>query len=228
MPLGPRQLLPQFPVWSDATDRWSITISRGLEAAKMWSLVIFVAISLESGWSLRPVSTPRHMSPAPPASPAASAEKDKLSVSMPSSLAATEQQLVNSYSALWQNLLQREYQDTAAELRQRRKTYTRLQLESSGLAIFSATATPESELYGEKIVRVTVDSVGDKKLRNRFKAGDTLLITPQISFRYGRIIRKFLASASVLDYACLSCIRSNSSSALALSGGKTLCPARAS
>ena len=194
----------------------------------MWSLVIFVAISLESGWSLRPVSTPRHMSPAPPASPAASAEKDKLSVSMPSSLAATEQQLVNSYSALWQNLLQREYQDTAAELRQRRKTYTRLQLESSGLAIFSATATPESELYGEKIVRVTVDSVGDKKLRNRFKAGDTLLITPQISFRYGRIIRKFLASESVLDYACLSCIRSNSSSALALSGGKTLCPARAS
>jgi len=168
------------------------------------------------------------MSPAPPASPAASAEKDKLSVSMPSSLAATEQQLVNSYSALWQNLLQREYQDTAAELRQRRKTYTRLQLESSGLAIFSATATPESELYGEKIVRVTVDSVGDKKLRNRFKAGDTLLITPQISFRYGRIIRKFLASESVLDYACLSCIRSNSSSALALSGGKTLCPARAS
>ncbi|EJK56504.1 hypothetical protein THAOC_23595, partial [Thalassiosira oceanica] len=57
--------------------------------------------------------------------------------------------------------------DTAAELRQRRKTYTRLQLESSGLAIFSATASPESELYGEKIVRVTVDdSMGDKKLRN--------------------------------------------------------------
>ena len=29
LPLGPRQLLPQFPVWSDATDRWSITIRPG-------------------------------------------------------------------------------------------------------------------------------------------------------------------------------------------------------
>ena len=61
-----------------------------------------------------------------------------------------------SYAFHWEALLQREYQDTVAELQQRRKSYTRSQLEASGLALFNAVATPETELYGEKIVRVSI------------------------------------------------------------------------
>jgi len=101
--------------------------------------------------------------------------------------------LLQSYTSYWETLLQREYQDTVAELQTRRKTYTRSQLEASGLAILSAVASPETELYGEKIVRVTLStitrmngssgSVSEKKLRDKFKRGDALVLTPQILFR---------------------------------------------
>jgi len=109
------------------------------------------------------------------------------------------------------------------ELQSRRGgRYTRSQLESSGLAIFDAHASPESELHGEKIVRVRVPtsratgkkdgmvpprrdgssvlpppspsssssssstSFGPKDrrpLREKFKRGDVLLLTPRSSFR---------------------------------------------
>ena len=59
--------------------------------------------------------------------------------------------LLQSYAIHWETLLQREYQDTVAELQTRRKSYTRSELEASGLAIFSGVATPETELYGEKL-----------------------------------------------------------------------------
>jgi len=83
-----------------------------------------------------------------------------------------------------------------AELQQRRKSYTRSQLEASGLALFNAVATPETELYGEKIVRVTLlqqqhvafnkhnNRAGQtKKLREKFKRGDVLVLTPEVQFR---------------------------------------------
>ena len=89
--------------------------------------------------------------------------------------------------------MQREYQDTVAELQTRRKSYTRSQLENSGLAVFSAVASPETELYGEKVVRVTLPvetfytngsgNDSKSKLRDKFKRGDVLVMTPQISFR---------------------------------------------
>lgn len=77
-----------------------------------------------------------------------------------------------------------------AELQLRRKSYTRSQLESSGLSLFNAIATPETELYGEKIVRISLlnkshkyDNGGGEKLREKFKRGDVLVLTPEILFR---------------------------------------------
>lgn len=103
-------------------------------------------------------------------------------------------QQLASYAFHWEALLQREYQDTVAELQQRRKSYTRSQLEASGLALFNAVATPETELYGEKIVRVSIPQPqqsrrssnsddGHKKLRDKFKRGDVLVMTPQMQFK---------------------------------------------
>jgi len=106
---------------------------------------------------------------------------------------SNNQQLA-SYAFHWEALLQREYQDTVAELQQRRKSYTRSQLEASGLALFNAVATPETELYGEKIVRVTIpqppqsrrssnNNDDGHKLRDKFKRGDVLVMTPQMQFK---------------------------------------------
>jgi hypothetical protein len=103
-------------------------------------------------------------------------------------------QRLASYAFHWEALLQREYQDTVAELQQRRKSYTRSQLEASGLALFNAVATPETELYGEKIVRVTIpqppqsrrssnNNDDGHKLRDKFKRGDVLVMTPQMQFK---------------------------------------------
>jgi DNA polymerase III delta prime subunit len=107
-----------------------------------------------------------------------------------------------SYALHWDNLLQREYQESVLESQRRRKSYTKSQLEASGLVIFNAVATPESELFGEKIVRVTIFDATSRrtlasggnqqtnsqtskryKLRDKFKRGDVLMLTPQISFR---------------------------------------------
>lgn len=95
----------------------------------------------------------------------------------------------------------------SSELQLRRGSYTRAQLESSGLAIFDASAYPESELHGEKIVRVSVSTSAKtnaksprrggssttqssssgsrdaRRLRDKFKRGDVLLLTPRSSFR---------------------------------------------
>jgi len=62
--------------------------------------------------------------------------------------------------------------------------------------VFNAVASPETELYGEKIVRVTLpayhgggrqksrdDVAKHKKLRDKFKRGDVLLFTPEINFQ---------------------------------------------
>jgi len=97
-----------------------------------------------------------------------------------------------SYSFYWDSLLTKEFQDAVAELGQRRKSYTRSQLEASGLALFNAVATPETELYGEKILRISLSQRAHKydnnngniqKLREKFKRGDVLVMTPEIQFR---------------------------------------------
>ena len=106
--------------------------------------------------------------------------------------------LATSYALHWTTLLQQEYNEASSELQLRRSSYTRSQLESSGLAIFDASATPESELFGEKVVRISItnskssrrdnddgslDGLKERKLRDNFKRGDVLLLTPRASFR---------------------------------------------
>lgn len=103
--------------------------------------------------------------------------------------------LLTSYTLHWENLLLREYQETYHELHKRRKSYTRSQLQASGLAILNAVASPETELLGEKIVRISLQQLSNKlskydnnkqdavKLREKFKRGDALLLSPQTSFR---------------------------------------------
>jgi hypothetical protein len=83
---------------------------------------------------------------------------------------------VAEYAAYWEHLLLTEYQETAAELRERRKTWSRQRLEESGMSIFGAVAEPESELFGEKIVRIY--KRGEMRFRDRYTRGDVLLLTP--------------------------------------------------
>ncbi len=54
---------------------------------------------------------------------------------------------LTSYTLHWDNLLQREYQENLLEMQRRRKSYTNSQLEASGLVLFHAVASLESELF---------------------------------------------------------------------------------
>lgn len=82
---------------------------------------------------------------------------------------------VSEYSSYWERLLLEEYQENAAELRERRRSWSRKRLEESGLAIFDACAEPESDVLGEKIVRIFKQ--GETKFRDRYTKGDVLLMT---------------------------------------------------
>ncbi|KAK7249576.1 hypothetical protein SO694_0031303, partial [Aureococcus anophagefferens] len=84
----------------------------------------------------------------------------------------------DAYASYWDELLLKEYREAAAELRSRRQTWSRKRLEDSGDSVFG-TATPESELFGDKIVRVTRRSGRDGRLRDRFRRGDVLLLSPE-------------------------------------------------
>lgn len=72
--------------------------------------------------------------------------------------------------------MKREHREAAEELRERRSKWSRGRLEASGLAIFDATASPESDLFGEKVVRVCKE--GATRLADRFSRGDILVIGP--------------------------------------------------
>jgi len=81
----------------------------------------------------------------------------------------------NSYAEHWQRLLAAEQQEAVAELRARRASWSRKRLEGSGLSVFDATAEPESDLFGEKIVRIYKE--GETHFRDRFSRGDVLVMT---------------------------------------------------
>ena len=81
-----------------------------------------------------------------------------------------------SYSQYWEKLLQQEYREAASELRERRSKWSRARLEASGVCVFDASATPESDLYGEKVVRV--HKAGETRLADRFTRGDILVLGP--------------------------------------------------
>jgi len=85
----------------------------------------------------------------------------------------------NAYATHWENLLTAEYREAAEELKVRRSTWSRQRLEESGLSIFDANAMADTELYGEKIVRISSNNpdVG-RRWRDLFSRGDILVLSP--------------------------------------------------
>jgi len=88
----------------------------------------------------------------------------------------------NEYASYWDNLLLEEYRESAEELKERRRTWSRQKLEASGLSIFGASIEPDSEIFGDKIVRMSINrkiSPSAIKLRDKFVNGDVLIMTPE-------------------------------------------------
>ena len=88
-----------------------------------------------------------------------------------------------TYATYWEELLRREYREAADGLRQRRSKWPRARLESSGLCLFDACATPDEELYGEKVVRVS--KPGETRMADRFNRGDILVLSPDRRSLFG-------------------------------------------
>ena len=136
----------------------------------------------------------------------------------------------DAYATYWEELLWTEYRETANELRERLRTWSRSQLERAGLAISDAVATPDSELWGDKIVRITKMNHNNnhqekilvlpqqhqhkqQQWRHLFARGDVLLLTPKplrqhqsLRFSASRRRRRNRAStsaASLLPRECL-------------------------
>jgi hypothetical protein len=80
------------------------------------------------------------------------------------------------YATYWENLLLEEYQDAVADLRERRSKLSPRRLEQAGISIFGGIAEPDSDLFGEKIVRIYKN--GESRFRDRFNRGDVLVMTP--------------------------------------------------
>lgn len=81
----------------------------------------------------------------------------------------------HAYAVFFEDLITLEHRAVASELRARRTKWSKERLENAGMAIFDAAAEPETELYGEKVVRVT--KAGETKLRDRFSTGDILVMS---------------------------------------------------
>jgi hypothetical protein len=81
-----------------------------------------------------------------------------------------------AYASHWDALLLSEHQNTAAEFKARRKHWSRRRLENSGMSIFGASAEPDSDLLGEKIVRI-IKSETSTPLQDKFTRGDVLVLT---------------------------------------------------
>ena len=107
------------------------------------------------------------------------------------------------YVRHWDHLLQEEHNAAVADLRDRRSRWSRRKLESTGISLVGVSAEPDSELYGEKIVRIYREGTGNTRLRDLYTRGDVLMMTPQdvgprrfggASFRGRKIIRQKTSS----------------------------------
>jgi hypothetical protein len=130
----------------------------------------------------------------------------KPSTSTPSSDTATtnnnnnnnilDQRSINlSYASYWENLLSEEYRANAEELKERRNKWSRSRLEAAGMSIFGASAEPDSEVFGDKIVKIYKNNQGrnynrhgnnGKLMRESFSRGDVLVLTPEMDSGLGR------------------------------------------
>ena len=81
----------------------------------------------------------------------------------------------DDYAQRWDALVLEEYRATASELRRQRATWPKRRLEEAGVSLFG-TAAPHSELFGEKILRVT-RSGETSRVREQFTRGDVLTLT---------------------------------------------------
>ena len=81
----------------------------------------------------------------------------------------------DDYAQRWDALVLEEYRATASELRRQRATWPKRRLEEAGVSLFG-TAAPHSELFGEKILRVT-RSGENSRVREQFTRGDVLTLT---------------------------------------------------
>lgn len=89
------------------------------------------------------------------------------------------------YVRHWEHLLQEEHHAATTELKERRKHWSRQRLQSSGVSMFDVSAEPDSEVYGEKLVRIYLDQNrnGDNQGNYRnwsdlYNRGDVLTMTP--------------------------------------------------
>lgn len=96
---------------------------------------------------------------------------------------------VEAYVRHWEYLLQEEHYAAVLELKEQRSRWSRQRLEASGVTLFDVSAEPDSELFGEKLVRVYLEgSVGDNRNAARIKngrnwrdiytRGDVMIMTP--------------------------------------------------
>ena len=81
----------------------------------------------------------------------------------------------DDYAQRWDALVLQEYRATASELRRQRATWPKRRLEEAGVSLFG-TAAPHSELFGEKILRVTRSGEASR-VRESFTRGDVLTLT---------------------------------------------------
>jgi hypothetical protein len=93
---------------------------------------------------------------------------------------------IHAYTAHWDSLLTAEYKEAAEVLSLSRRKWSRSRLENAGLALFGASAEPESEVYGDKIIRMY--RPGPFKLRDKFSRGDVLMMTPTLGVKEDDII----------------------------------------
>ena len=103
------------------------------------------------------------------------------STSTTTTSSSTIQNAADSYAFHWEHLLSEEYQEQVQDLKLKRKTWSPSRLEASGMSILKANAEPDSELYGEKIVRIY--KYGETNLRNKFNRGDVLVLTPEMGYQ---------------------------------------------
>lgn len=84
-----------------------------------------------------------------------------------------------TYSNHWENILTEEFQHISLELQEQRRTWSRRRLEQNGISVFGVIAEPDTELFGEKVVRL-VKPHTPVLFREKFTRGDVLLMTPTV------------------------------------------------
>lgn len=109
----------------------------------------------------------------------------------------------DSYYFHWENLLLEEYREHVQQIKFRQRNWSNFKLESSGMSLFNACAEPETEVLGEKIVRVF--RYGETRLHERFNKGDVLALTPETAY-LGRdpLPRDGLVVDVGKDFLCLA------------------------